>query len=626
MKLPGPNKKPLFPFLAAVVLLLGLLLLFLFQTKKGEDSVKTVDTEIEGVNLTYMAFNKRNEKKLEIKCLESQKKEDDKLFMKKITATIFKANKLEEDIHVSADSGYAKNDFNDFHLQDNALVSSPSFTLSSRSFDLKDLNVLSTNDAADFTLRNVKGQAKNGLLYIFKNKYLKMFRPRGRLIRDGNSYDFQARFLRLINKQKMLHLDREALVDGENSTLRANRISLQFDQDFVNMEGAAAFGECVFEAFENDGSGRRQKWRITGNQIKMLNDPQGRLEKIAIRGDGKISLGDKKNNHGRIESGNIEIFLNSETQALQKIQARTPGTLTQRGSDNLTVSADSFLATYSKEGILSEIQAEKKCKFLTDDFSGTAASLDYSVPNARIKILGRDASVTSKKSIFNSAEFLIQTRLRQLGSNQNVKATLVPEKKNVLLRAKPVFVTAAGMEWSEKGEMTRFMGNVKLYQDEVELQAGELLFESRSNRISCRAGADLKFLSENEKVVLHGKNMVFHADALKIVLDGAARLQQGENTLSARQIELAFSRDDRLENIRATDQATFSKKGLTGKAQSLDWFYAKKNILFKNSAEIIKKDAGTIRGQELLFDLNSNEISVSSPDDRSETIIRQEMP
>ncbi len=625
MQLPRLNKKLLFTYSTVLALFLSILLVFMLQTKRGGDSAKTVDTEIEGVNLTYLTFNKNNEKKLEIKCLESQKKADDRLFMKKITATIFKANKLGKDIHISADSGYAKNDFNDFYLQGNALISSPSFTLSSDSFDLKDLDVLSTNDAVDFKLRDVSGQAKNGLLYIFKNKYLKLFRPRGVLRRAGKPYDFQAQVLRVVDNQKIIHLDKDATIEGEGTAIKGNRISLQFDQDFANLEWTAAFGNCYFKSTEIGANERQQSKEITANQIKMVNDPQGRLQKIAVLGDGKISLVDNSNS-SLIQSGNIEISFNSETQVLETIRALARGTLSTRGQDNLTVSADSFLATYSSGGELSEIHAEKKCEFVTEDIAGTAARLDYDVANSRIEISGKDASITSRKNIFNSGKFLILTKLRNLSSDQGVKATLIPEKKNVLLRAKPVFVTAAGMEMSEKGDVTKFKGKVNLFQDDIELQAGELIFATRSNRISCRGNADLKFISDNEKIVLHGKTMVFHADELKIVLEGDARLQQAENTLSARKIELAFNRDDQLEKITAADQAAFSKKDLSGKAQFLDWFYPRKIILFKNSAEIIKKNAGTIRGQELTFDLSTNEISVSSAADRSETVIRQKMP
>jgi len=243
-----------------------------------------------------------------------------------------------------------------------------------------------------------------------------------------------------------------------------------------------------------------------------------------------------------------------------------------------------------------------------------------------VDISGKSATVKSKKNIFNSSQFLILTQRKQMSSSAGVKATLIPEKKNVLLRAKPVFVAASGMEMSEKGNVTGFKGNVKLFQDEIELQAGELLFETQGNRISCRGNADLKFFTDGDPVFLHGQTMVFHAEELKIILEGEARLQLAEKALSARRIELAFSRDDRLESITAADQVAFSKENLSGKAQFLLWDYKRKTILFKNSAEITKKEAGTTKGQELLFDLNSNAISVSNADSRSETIIRQEAP
>ncbi|MFH2108322.1 MAG: LptA/OstA family protein [Chrysiogenia bacterium] len=625
MQLPRVNKKLLFTFSTILVLVLSLLLVFMLKAKKGGDSAKTVDTEIEGVNLTYLTFNKNNEKKLEIKCLESQKKGDDKLFMKKITATIFKADKLDKDIHISADSGYAKNDFNDFYLQGHALIASPSFTLKSNSFDLKDLDVLSTKDAVDFKLRDVTGRAKNGLLYLIKNKYVKMFQPKGVMNRAGKPYNFQARILKVLEKRKLLLLDQDAKMDGAGEIIKGNRISLQFDQDFANLEWAAAYGNCYFQTIEIGENGQQQSKEITANQIKMVNDPQGRLQKIAVLGDGKISLVESSN-RSLMQSGHVEISFNSETQIMETVRALARGSLSTRGQDNLTVSADSFLADYSSGGELSEIHAEKKCEFVTEDISGTSARLDYNVANSRIEISGKDAAITSKKNIFNSGKFLIRTKLRSLGTDQGVKATLIPEKKNVLLRAKPVFVTASGMEMSEKGDVTKFKGKVNLFQDDIELQAGELLFETRSNRISCRGNADLKFVSDNEKIVLHGQTMVFQADELKILLEGDARLQQAENTLSARKIELAFNRDDQLEKITAADQAAFKKKDLSGKAQFLDWFYPRKIILFKNAAEIIKKNAGTIRGQELTFDLSTNEISVSSAADRSETVIRQKMP
>jgi lipopolysaccharide transport protein LptA len=619
------NKKLLSALAAVVVMTLGLALVFLLPAKKGTEGRKAVDTEIEGVDLTYLSFNKDNEKKLEVKCRESQKVADGRLLMKSITATIFKADKLDKDIHVSADSGYTKDDFNDFFIQGKALITSPSFTLSANSFSLKDMSVLSTKDEVTFKLRDISGRAEKGLLYVITNKYVKMFRTRGIMMRAGKAYDFQAQTLRVVEKKKSLLMDKDARVEGSGTLLKADRIVLQFDQDFAQIESAAADGNCYFQATESAGDGRQQIKEIQAKHIKMSYDTQGRLQKIDVVGSGEISLMDG-DGAGHIRSEAIEISLSGETQTVETIRALSRGTLTRTGKENLLVSADSFLANYTKEVVISGVQAEKKCRFQTDDFNGQGENIRYDIPNSRIDISGKNSSVISGKNTFASSQFFIRTRTRQLVSSQNVKATLIPEKKSVLLGAKPLFVTASGMEMSQQGKVTRFKDNVSLFQEEIEMHAGELLFESLPNRISCRGNADLKFLADDEMVTLRGKTIAFDPAAAKIVIEGEARMQQGPNTLNADKIELAFSRDDKLENIDAADHVTFSKKDLVGKAQLLHWQYARKTVLFKNAAEITRKGSGTTRGQELSFDLDSNEITVSGADDRSETTIRQERP
>jgi lipopolysaccharide transport protein LptA len=290
------------------------------------------------------------------------------------------------------------------------------------------------------------------------------------------------------------------------------------------------------------------------------------------------------------------------------------------------VGGDSFLARYSKEGELASVLAEKKCRFQTDDFNGLADKMHYDVAQARIDLSAKGSSVNSAKNTFSANRFLIHTRTRQLLTDQKVKATLNPGTKGVLLAARPLFVTASGLEMGDAGKRTRFKGDVSLFQDEIEMHAGELVFESGADRISCRGDAVLKFPESGETVELSGDAIGFDPAAAKIVIEGNARLRQGPNSLSARRIELAFDRSDKLENVDAFERVTFAKKDLTGKAQLLHWQYARKTIQFRNSAEITRKGAGTTRGQELDFDLEKNEITVSGAGDRSQTTIRPDLP
>jgi lipopolysaccharide export system protein LptA len=439
----------------------------------------------------------------------------------------------------------------------------------------------------------VTGQAGKGLKYFMKQKVLILFQAKGVWSRAGIPYDFQTSFFWVMEKQKVLILKEDSSVVGNGASLRGDRISLQFDQDFANLESASAFGHCYFKAIDTADHDRKRSKEITANMIKIMYDPQGRLQKIVAHGAGKMSMVENQNS-GQIESESIEIFMNGETQALEKVRVLSRGTLVSRGKENITVSGDLLSAFYSPAGILTGSKAEKNCEFSTGDFQGTADEINYDAQHFRIDITSKDhdAAVLSKKNIFNSSRFLINTKTRQLSSSQNVKATVIPEKKNVLFRAKPLLITAAGMEMTEKGNLIRFKDKVKLFQDEIEMHTGTLLFDSRNNRISAQGNADLKFFNEKELVVLRGKTILFNAQQKNMVVEDDAQLNQAENVLTARQVKLAFGKNDLLENISAVDNISFSKKDISGKSQLLFWNYQAKTVLFKNQRQGITVKPG----------------------------------
>jgi len=625
VKLPAGNKKRRSAIIVFLVLFCVLSLTFVLRVKKGRRPAKALDTEIEGVNLTFLSFNKSNEKKLEVKCRESKKKDDRWLYMTEIVATIFKADKLDEDIRVTADSGRTTEDFNDFDLSGHAVISSPSFTLTSDHFNLKNLNELTSKDPVTIELKDLSGRAGKGLRYFIANKVINLFGAKGVLRRSGIPYDFQARTLRVNEIRNTLRLADEAALEGNGASLRGDRVVMQFDDGFVNLQSADATGNSHFLSRTTREDGAIVSREIAADQIRTHYDAQGRLQLIKVKGAGSVSLA-SGDDSGTIRSDTVEISINPDTQSLDKVRTAARAELASRGRNNITVGADALKATYGPDGSLDTVIGDDHCQFTTDDFSGASSHLVYNARDSVIRISGANSSIASGKNVFNSSHFLVRTKMKELETDRGVKAKIIPGKKSVLLGAKPVFVTAEGMELRERGNATRFKDKVTLFQEEIELHAGELLFESRDNRISCRGGCDLKFIDEGERVFMSGKAIAFDPAGLKIAIDGDAQLKQGANTLAARKIELAFDRDNRLQTIQASEHVTFSKEDISGKAQSLSWLYGKKVVVFRNSAEITRKGSGTTRGQELRFDLVSNEITVSGAGDRSETTIRQELP
>ena len=167
---------------------------------------------------------------------------------------------------------------------------------------------------------------------------------------------------------------------------------------------------------------------------------------------------------------------------------------------------------------------------------------------------------------------------------------------------------------------------MKLFQDEIKLTAGEVNFNNNRNVITARGQVHLEFVNEKNLVVLEGRNVAFDSSRRQIEAEGNAHLQQTGNSLTAGKIILFLSHDERLENISAQQTVEFANDKISGKSGLLSWQFEKKILVFKNEAQISKKNSGTTRGQELHFNLESNEIAVSGADDRSETTILHDRP
>ncbi|MCX6558190.1 MAG: hypothetical protein NTW95_12310 [Candidatus Aminicenantes bacterium] len=603
-----------------VLLILIAAIFFSLRYGKGGDRQQDGSSAIDGRNLTYFDFDKNNRKTLAIQCQESRRLSNERLFMKIVTATFFKSARLEKDIQMSGDSGTASRGFYDFDIRGRVRIFSSEFSLDGPRFFLENREKLTSRDAVAFKLKNVSGQAAAGMDFFINQNILTLFQCQGTLLRDGQPYEFKTKVFWVMKKNNLLILEKSAELVGAGATARGDWMSLQFDTGFAHLQSATIAGNCFFSTQGGGENGRAPEKEISANFIYIGYDAGGRLRLIAVHNNGRISLRDRKN-EGRIASDSTEIYMRPETQVLEKVKVLTRGTLTSRGQDNVTVSGDSMTAFYSADGALSEIKAENNCSFRTAEFQGTAAALNYDAGNFLIDVVGNEAAITSQKNTFNSRRFQIHTRLRKLVSGQMVKATISPGDPSVLLANKPLFITAVALEMTDGGNIIRFRDKVQLFQDDVEIHAGEMLFENASKRMTCHGDAELKFVSENEPVKLRGQTIVFNHSERKAVISDNASLNQAGNTLGGRQIELDFDRGNRLENILARDNVVFSRENLSGRSGLLHWQYRQKIIWFRNSAQITRKDAGTTKGRELILNLNSNEITVSSQEDRAETII-----
>ncbi len=327
---PGNRHHPWLLAVGALLVAAAAILVFL-RLGKGTTAPKVVNTALDGVNLTYYDFDKNNQKKMEIKCRESQKHGPERMLMKGITATIFKTDKLEKDIRVTADSGIVSNNFYNFEIRDRARIFSSDFSLASQSFSLENRELLTSRDEVVYELKNLNGKAVAGVEYFLNQSILKFFETRGTMIRNGQPYTFYAQTLWVIKPSNLIIFQNRGELIGGGTVLRGNWFSLQFDKDFANLQSASVSGNCFFNMVEDGPSPGGSSKEIRANFIHIVYNEDGRLRQIVVHDAGKITLQDGKNT-GRIESDKTEIFLRPETQTLEKVQVLSRGTISSRGS------------------------------------------------------------------------------------------------------------------------------------------------------------------------------------------------------------------------------------------------------------------------------------------------------
>jgi lipopolysaccharide transport protein LptA len=133
---------------------------------------------------------------------------------------------------------------------------------------------------------------------------------------------------------------------------------------------------------------------------------------------------------------------------------------------------------------------------------------------------------------------------------------------------------------------------------------------------------ELKFKNGENTIAVAGEKISLASGQRQILIEGGARLIDGQNVLKAKRITIDYNPENGIETIVATDSVSFAKDDMEGGASRLQWDFPRKLVFFRDSARIARKNGGETTGRELKLNLETNEILVLGETDRSETIIK----
>jgi len=613
----------------ALALVLILLAVFfgrsLFLEKKQAD---VMDAGVGDRGISYLAFNEESKKSIEVQCQESFTKGADELHLKKISGVIYKSGRMNKDIRFFGDQGIAKDDFNSFQIRGNARIVSEDITFKAESFLMVHKKNLFSRGETGFAGKIISGRAAKGIEILFELNEFKFFDVVGDVSKGKQKIAFASPMLWMFREDNWLALKGKSSIQTGDSVLTADEIILRFSEEFVELQSYVSFGNSTLHSekiIPGDRADNREVLDIEANKIESIFNENGDLERIMIFEAGRLAV-EGNANRCEMSGDNMDCRLFPQTQRISEIFIRTPGKVTNRGSQEIDFSADEITAKYDEKGGMQYIHAEKNGQFTFGDFRGSAPELNLDAENGRLVIAGEEARIKTGANLFSGPAFEIDTKKNLLSAPSGVSATVSLDKGSVLFRAAPLYLSAGNLGIGDKGRNITFKNKVKLFQDEIKLTAGEINFNNTGNVITARGQVHLEFVNEKDVLVLGGRSVVFDSSNRQIAAEGNAQLRQSGNTLTAEKIVLFLSRDERLENISAQQAVEFANDRISGKSELLNWQFEKSILVFKNEARISKKNSGMTRGQELHFNLESNEITVSGADDRSETTILRDRP
>jgi len=577
------------------------------------------DFSADGLGMQQAIFDGSNRRIIELKSSRSRKGEKDRIYMDDLDARVLSKGRMSEDIHVTGEEGYVENNYHNLLVRKNAAITSKSFSLKAERFFLKDRALLRSKDPVTFNLRDLEGNAAKGLTYYLKQNLIKLFKVRGIHRRRGGEYRFQAEVLWFIEDEHKLILEKNAHIQGPDSQLKGNWISITFDNENKVVRETKSQGKVHLHTELSQDPPRMRNIRcgiLTG-----LHDENGDIQNLKLVHDVTVNLrrGERRS---RIRSEILDVFFLPGGEKIDRIDVPSGGEVLNTGGSQFTALADRMRFTF-KDGELSTWDGEGNGSLRSKDFSCRSDRIDYNALKRMIILKGEECRVINGRNVFIAPNFTIHTEKKWLRGEGNVRTTFHPERPQPPFTAQPFFIQSREVILLDQKGTARFSGSVQLLQDAANLSAKTLTLNPEKH-LMANNNVRLTFKSQEDAVEVWGEKLVFDPEKRNLTILDKGGIQSGTTRLDADGLIISFSKDDHLKNISAEGSIRFQKDDISGEADKVMWDFAGRKMRFEGNASLSKKQGGKAEGEILEMDLESNHVRVRSQHQRRTSTVLDE--
>jgi len=601
-----------------VLMLIGTIV-FIISGIRGKTSIdyKTKSRAL-GEGMVLTKFNKDNKVALVLKCDETKKDPNGKLIMVMMDALIIKKGRMNKDIRVTGAQGFVTNNDYDFFVQGDSLIKAGDLEVRSDHFTMKDRAELHSDVRVDYKTNSMDGIAHEGMMLFLNINTLKLFNTVGNFRQNKRVFDFSAKVLWFMDKQKSLVLEKDAVIREDKSIMKSDWVTIQFSDDLKQVKETSSQNNSILYIVDSE---KEEIKEIKSENIRNSYDENGKMTQLTAMKHAHVLLKDPEN-QTTITSDTIDMYFDGPSGKAQKVKIPLRGIVENTGKTKLHVAANQIDIDYDDDGQLDFCKGQGNVRFMVEKYTGKTTDLSYDIAKHLILLEGDNTQLINEQNTFYASAFTVHSTARTLSAKEGVKSVIRLQKNSVLFSKNSIFINAKNMLMLEKENKFMYDKNVTLNQEDVVMDADALEI-SEENDIVATGKVSLSFKSEQKEVALKGETVVFNSKKRLIDITGNAAIKSGDNLLRSRHIVIYFSTNNEVSLITGSKDINFVQEELVGYAERVQWRFKEDVMVLEGSPSISKKGGGKTTGKSLEIDLKTSKITIlSSTSNRTETIIR----
>ncbi|HEX7151840.1 MAG TPA: LptA/OstA family protein [Thermoanaerobaculia bacterium] len=269
-------------------------------------------------------------------------------------------------------------------------------------------------------------------------------------------------------------------------------------------------------------------------------------------------------------------------------------------------------------------------RFRDPKTTATAFRAHYDIPNDKIILTtdpGWEATVVSEGNVIKAKQIEFSPRGQTAKATGSVIAQLqskgdgvAADGTNLFPTGTPVYVNADSLIMRQADNVAIFTGNVKAWQAINTILANELHVQGMGNVISARGNVrSVLFNSGTEvrKVPLKSTSdqLIARKSDKRMELIGNVSIIDEGRTVTAEKSTLFFDGNRKIERVEAEQKVVVKELPTqrTGTGDKATYLVQKKMIYVTGSPAVLTDPKGSIKAEQIVFDLARDKVQVVSP-------------